>query len=546
MSNRPSSPQPAPCRRRTLAGFVAAAAIAALGSAGVASAASPVQPLGTGEASSVPATLLPSVNARRHALGGLIEKKHVHPFAARRLSALLSVPASADLTQWVAPVGDQGAAGSCVTWAIVYGLMGWYENRLGLQTHLLNPMSVYSQAHVNWSTDPVTGYGGGSFPATVLGILQNQGADTMAHYSHNVFDWTDTPNASEQANARNYEIAGFRSLIPNYAISGAQLQNNIQAELAAGRPVAIGLYVRGSSLLSLNKTNYTYNDTTNPRTGAGHEMLAVAYNQNGLWVQNSWGTGWGYNGFAYLTWNVVQQDINSAYVITGLAANADPDQTDVSAHLAQGLQATSSTVPVTFTWNIDRVAKGYDVWQKVDGGSWTAIGSSEPMQTATQTTLSLSYGHRYQVVVKGVDYVCDSNRCGWETTGFLYSSTVTPGIYDDSTFSLGTAWSRFPFPNTVGGYIAASTSVGSPMTLTLPSATDIGLVAPTFSNGGSASVTCDGLSNPLSLSFYSASQAPSTIQTWCHFSTAGSHFMKVTVGGNGSGWTPIDAFVYLT
>src|SRR2546421_653253 len=51
---------------------------------------------------------------RRHALGELIAKKqkHARPIS-RRLSA--APPATADLTAYDVPVGDQGPVGSCVT-----------------------------------------------------------------------------------------------------------------------------------------------------------------------------------------------------------------------------------------------------------------------------------------------------------------------------------------------------------------------------------------------------------------------------------------------
>ena len=35
----------------------------------------------------------------------------------------------------------------------------------------------------------------------------------------------------------------------------------------------------------------------------GHAFAIVAYDERGLWIQNSWGTAWGLDGFACLTYD---------------------------------------------------------------------------------------------------------------------------------------------------------------------------------------------------------------------------------------------------
>lgn len=48
-------------------------------------------------------------------------------------------------------------------------------------------------------------------------------------------------------------------------------------------------------------------DTIEKPGAYGHAMLACGYTKEYLILQNSWGTTWGKYGFAFINWNVVQQ-----------------------------------------------------------------------------------------------------------------------------------------------------------------------------------------------------------------------------------------------
>lgn len=38
-------------------------------------------------------------------------------------------------------------------------------------------------------------------------------------------------------------------------------------------------------------------------------MVAVGYDQQGAYIQNSWGTGWGSKGFGILPWDAFMQEL---------------------------------------------------------------------------------------------------------------------------------------------------------------------------------------------------------------------------------------------
>ena len=50
----------------------------------------------------------------------------------------------------------------------------------------------------------------------------------------------------------------------------------------------------------------------------GHAVLLVGYDQTGVYIQNSWGKGWGSKGFAILPWNQVLDQLMYVCYLTGL------------------------------------------------------------------------------------------------------------------------------------------------------------------------------------------------------------------------------------
>lgn len=48
----------------------------------------------------------------------------------------------------------------------------------------------------------------------------------------------------------------------------------------------------------------------------GHAVLVVGYNAGGVWVENSWGTGWGTAGFGFLEWQAFHEQFLYGAVLT--------------------------------------------------------------------------------------------------------------------------------------------------------------------------------------------------------------------------------------
>jgi hypothetical protein len=266
--------------------------------------------LGWAQSSGVPLLL--------HGMGALPPQETVAPPSYPAFGAPL-VPASVDLRQWAAPVGDQGMTNGCVAWTIAHSMMGWYARRLNMAQTSFAPMYMYSQINI-YSMYPAQR---GSCPEADCGarvvdgfnLAYTQGVDTKADYFQGNSNWQTPPTAAQRANAANYRFGDrlpqplFASPSGNTGSSGIMA---IQNALANAQPVFIGLRVRpGFAYLTPNVID---TDTRGTSMG-GHAVLAVGYDQNGLLIENSWGTSWGTAGFGHIAWAVVGQDVLEAWVV---------------------------------------------------------------------------------------------------------------------------------------------------------------------------------------------------------------------------------------
>ena len=331
-----------------------------------------------------------------HGLGAL---PPTHRFAARHadVHALDALPASVDLREWAVTPGDQGAVSSCVTWAIDYGMLGWYANYTGRGGQPFAPMYTYSQ--INGGVDQ------GSWPTDALAVAKSQGSDTRADYTQGDYDWHTQPTAAEHANAANYKISAYSTLFAGANQAGNQLA--LEQALAAKQPVAVEIAVRhGFDVLGSNPSAVD-NDTTSAIRGY-HEVLALGYDANGLLIENSWGTYWANGGFGRLSWTVVQQDLLEADVISGFAPKP-PSGPAVTTPMMRVVAARPAARPgkgwvVTYkvAWKGVQGAGGaivaFDAWYQVDGKPYVPVKLAS--KTATSFVFVTSTRHHYRFAAR--------------------------------------------------------------------------------------------------------------------------------------------------
>jgi C1A family cysteine protease len=228
------------------------------------------------------------------------------------------VPASIDLRQWCSPVEDQGRIGSCTAHAGI-GLVEYFERRAFGKHIEASRLFLYKVTRnmLHWTGDT------GAFLRATMGALTVFGVPPEEYWPYKVTDFDKEPPAFCYAFAQNYQAISFYRLDPPGA-TAAQILKQIRASLAAGLPLMFGFTVY-SSVSQASSTGKIPYPTADEKVVGGHAVMAVGYDDSmkikntepggpetkgALQIRNSWGTGWGSEGYGWLPYE---------YVLKGLA-----------------------------------------------------------------------------------------------------------------------------------------------------------------------------------------------------------------------------------
>lgn len=236
------------------------------------------------------------------------------------------LPTSVDLSADVPPTGDQGAQGSCVAWAAGYATHSYLQHQEEgwpiTDTHYqFSPAYIYNQ--VNNGTD------GGTSVGKALDLLVSQGADTLRFSPYSDADFLSQPDSSSRARAAHFKLADWNTL--------STAVTPIKQVLAGGRPVIARFEVLPDFDAINSTTNTVYNTDQgtrpapfNPPCNAapcsrgGHAVALIGYDdaKQAFHFRNSWGTGFGTNGDAWLAYSFIT---NSNLHFAAYAATDAPD-----------------------------------------------------------------------------------------------------------------------------------------------------------------------------------------------------------------------------
>lgn len=205
-------------------------------------------------------------------------------------------------------IGNQGNTGSCVGWASADSVIRWHfvvNNRIN-KNDLLSVRFLWMGAK---ETDQFT-----NAPTTFLeaeGTSLKAALDIARNYG-NVFD-KDLPfvsGALYQGNPQTFFSKAAQYRINSYYNLGTNPERWRE-----------WLALNGPILTRLDCDNAWFNIPSNgkldtyvrPSQPAGHAVALVGYTPEGFIVRNSWGTGWGHNGFAYASNKYAAAAFTEAY-----------------------------------------------------------------------------------------------------------------------------------------------------------------------------------------------------------------------------------------
>jgi outer membrane protein assembly factor BamB len=249
------------------------------------------------------------VNSEEHGLGLLYEDLSTIPwFIKAEYDPLrLDPPPSVDHSADMPPVGNQGGQGSCVAWGVGYyykTYQEWVERNWSLtdQNHQCSPAFMYNL--INGGADH-----GANFPDACK-VLTEHGCAPWSYFPYNQGNCTNWPSESAWFNALPFrsEQAYFVDCSDDEGIL------TLKQHLADGDNAVLGINVY-SNFDNINNfdTTYCVADKYGTNRG-GHAVCIVGYDDNKMTndgpgafrLVNSWGTGWGNQGYWWMSYVAVK------------------------------------------------------------------------------------------------------------------------------------------------------------------------------------------------------------------------------------------------
>ncbi|RZB45739.1 Peptidase C1 and/or Inhibitor I29 domain containing protein [Asbolus verrucosus] len=203
-------------------------------------------------------------------------------------SGLTALPSSLDWRSRgvVTPVKDQGQCGSCWAFSVNGALESHYKIRYGAT------VTLSEQQLVDCATN-LYGCNGGSTSEAFMYIARNGGINYDRDYPYEARD-----------GACRYSSSKPRVVIRGYAYLTGPDENMLMDMVATQGPISVAIDVSGN--WGSYKSGVYYSSTCSS-TSLNHAVVIVGYgNENGqdYWlVKNSWGSGWGQNGYIKMARN---------------------------------------------------------------------------------------------------------------------------------------------------------------------------------------------------------------------------------------------------
>ncbi len=235
------------------------------------------------------------------------------------------LPARVDMRDYLPPPGNQGRQNSCIAWSLAYGMLSYLQAReqqrapvIGSgrmdSTRTYSPAFPYNLTKIDFdSTD--TRCLGSNFDK-VFSVMLEQGSCTWAQLPYDPKEdacFTPIPPRIMASAERGLLIGPLR-------VSPGSI-DQLRYHLAQGTPIAFAMGIDTSFMLgglraARSRARFSWHPSCpTPMTGS-HAMLLVGYDDadSSYLVMNSWGRGWGEEGFCHLRYEVIDCYATEAYV----------------------------------------------------------------------------------------------------------------------------------------------------------------------------------------------------------------------------------------
>jgi len=223
------------------------------------------------------------------------------------------LPSDVDLREHCSPIEHQENLGSCTANAGV-GLVEYFEKRAFGKHIDASRLFLYKTTRNLMKMTGDTG----AYLRQTMAAMTLFGIPPSEYWPYDIESFDEEPPAFCYAFAQNYQALQYYRLDPPGTDPDALL-DRIRTYLAGGLPSMFGFTVF-SSIWDVGNDGKIPFPTPHENAEGGHAIVAVGYddkmaieNKNpdgikttgALLIRNSWGTGWGNNGYGWLPYRFV-------------------------------------------------------------------------------------------------------------------------------------------------------------------------------------------------------------------------------------------------
>lgn len=224
------------------------------------------------------------------------------------------LPAEVSLRQYL-PKGaeyDQGPLGSCVANALGYCFI-MLDEAAGRQHRPLSRLFAYWHSrnqHGDSSRDT------GTHIRTCVRAVNKLGRPPERVWTYDVTKFDIKPPPNVLMAAHDHRKASYQRI----EVSGLARRAEIKFSIASERPVVFGTLVSHDFVEYRQRTDQMrlWNEPLPSEVAGGHAMAIVGYDEDGVEVVQSWGKGWGAEGFGRLSWNYLCSHVTTDVWSIGL------------------------------------------------------------------------------------------------------------------------------------------------------------------------------------------------------------------------------------
>jgi hypothetical protein len=235
-------------------------------------------------------------------LKALPDPKDTRDFIYRKITAPVTLPPVFDLEKLCTKVKDQGQRGSCVGFASVATKEQHFKARAKMAINLSE----------EWTYDQIMQPGGGANPRDAYKLFVEKGVCVERYLRYRKNEQDETPVTFVMTKVRVSDAAQHKS-------SG-------YARLQTLQDMKLSLYQNGAFMIGVDWLDGWFEPKTIAKgyplvqkfegeIAGGHALCVVGYDDHikAFKVKNSWSRNWGRNGYFYMSYDAVDQNLNDAW-----------------------------------------------------------------------------------------------------------------------------------------------------------------------------------------------------------------------------------------